>query len=138
MVCCQLNDSMSLKYLITWFVTAQKIISIYFKIKFKFSDTTRKVHLDSSAKKNMWNSRVKLTLDIKVTCCDFHKDSSTIHCHFNNVIIHITTLLSFSVTTIPPNIIYQMSWIKIEESVFVEFMSYISRRIKLWFGYYLN
>ncbi|KAL5155441.1 Protein PELOTA 1 [Glycine soja] len=48
------------------------------------TDTTRKVHLDSSAKKNT-ASRVKLTLDIKVTCRDFHKDSSTLRLHGRNL-----------------------------------------------------
>ncbi|QCD97989.1 protein pelota [Vigna unguiculata] len=48
------------------------------------ADTTRKVHHDSSAKKNT-ASRVKLTLQLKVTCRDFHKDSSTLRLQGRNL-----------------------------------------------------
>ncbi|OIW11318.1 hypothetical protein TanjilG_20467 [Lupinus angustifolius] len=41
------------------------------------AETTRKVHLESS-NKSTTASRVKLTLHLKVTCRDFHKDSSTL------------------------------------------------------------
>ena len=46
------------------------------------ADTTRKVHLESN--KNT-ASRVKLTLHLKVTCRDFHKDSSTLRVHGRNL-----------------------------------------------------
>lgn len=46
------------------------------------ADTTRKVHLESN--KNT-ASRVKLTLHLKVTCRDFHKDSSTVRVHGRNL-----------------------------------------------------
>lgn len=46
------------------------------------ADTTRKVHLESGAtKKKNTTARVKLTLPVKVTCRDFHKDSSTLRVH---------------------------------------------------------
>ncbi|CAJ1890196.1 unnamed protein product [Sphenostylis stenocarpa] len=48
------------------------------------ADTTRKVYLDSSTKKNN-ASRVKLTLHLKVTSRDFHKDSSTLRLHGRNL-----------------------------------------------------
>ncbi|KAL9332027.1 hypothetical protein ACSQ67_001637 [Phaseolus vulgaris] len=48
------------------------------------ADTTRKVHLDSSSKKNT-ASRIKLTLNLKVTSRDFHKDSSTLRLHGRNL-----------------------------------------------------
>ncbi|CAL5194143.1 unnamed protein product [Lathyrus oleraceus] len=46
------------------------------------ADTTRKVHLESN--KNT-ASRVKLTLHLKVTSRDFHKDSSTLRVHGRNL-----------------------------------------------------
>jgi protein pelota len=46
------------------------------------ADTTRKVHLESN--KNT-ASRVKLNLHLKVTCHDFHKDSSTLRVHGRNL-----------------------------------------------------
>ncbi|CAK8543965.1 unnamed protein product [Lathyrus sativus] len=46
------------------------------------ADTTRKVHLESN--KNT-ASRVKLTLHLKVTCHEFHKDSSTLRVHGRNL-----------------------------------------------------
>ncbi|KAK7337154.1 hypothetical protein VNO77_17715 [Canavalia gladiata] len=46
------------------------------------SDTTRKVHLEST---KATASRVKLTLHLKVTCRDFHNDSSTIRLHGRNI-----------------------------------------------------
>ncbi|RDX60815.1 Protein PELOTA 1, partial [Mucuna pruriens] len=47
------------------------------------TDTTRKVHLQSTTKNTA--TRVKLTLHLKVTCCDFHKDSSTLRLHGRNL-----------------------------------------------------
>ncbi|TKY62069.1 PELOTA 1 [Spatholobus suberectus] len=47
------------------------------------ADTTRKVHLESTTKNTA--SRVKLTLHLKVTCRDFHKDSSTLRLHGRNL-----------------------------------------------------
>ncbi|KAI9122382.1 hypothetical protein K1719_007071 [Acacia pycnantha] len=46
------------------------------------TQTTRKVHLQSA--KNA-ASRVNVTLHIKVTRCDFHKDSSTVRVQGNNI-----------------------------------------------------
>ncbi|XP_058735023.1 protein PELOTA 1-like [Vicia villosa] len=46
------------------------------------AETTRKVHLESN--KNT-ASRVKLTLHLKVTSRDFHKDSSTLRVHGRNL-----------------------------------------------------
>ncbi|XP_057440607.1 protein PELOTA 1-like [Lotus japonicus] len=48
------------------------------------ADTTRKVHLQSSTKSTA-ASRVKLTLHLKVTRRDFHKDSSTLRIHGRNL-----------------------------------------------------
>lgn len=48
------------------------------------ADTTRKVHLESSTKSTT-ASRVKLTLRLKVTCHDFHKDSSTLRVQGRNL-----------------------------------------------------
>ncbi|KAK7245026.1 hypothetical protein RIF29_39856 [Crotalaria pallida] len=48
------------------------------------SETTRKVHLESSNKSTP-ASRVKLTLHLKVTCRDFHKDSSTLRVQGRNL-----------------------------------------------------
>ncbi|KAJ1378334.1 Translation release factor pelota [Sesbania bispinosa] len=48
------------------------------------AETTRKVHLESSTKSTT-ASRVKLTLHLKVTCRDFHKDSSTLRVQGRNL-----------------------------------------------------
>ncbi|KAG4923728.1 hypothetical protein JHK87_049268 [Glycine soja] len=60
-------------------------------------------YLDSSTKKNT-ASHVKLTLNIKVTCCDFHKDSSTLCLHDHNLQPnqHVT-VSSFHTLTLEPH-----------------------------------
>ncbi|KAL2345147.1 hypothetical protein Fmac_006432 [Flemingia macrophylla] len=67
------------------------------------ADTSRKIHLDSSSKHHA-ASRVKLTLHLKVTTRDFHKDSSTLRLHGRN--LHHNQHVaagSFHTLTLEPN-----------------------------------
>lgn len=66
------------------------------------ADTTRKVHLESSTKHAV--SRVKVTLHLKVTCRDFHKDSSTLRLHGRNLHQnHHVAAGSFHTLTLEPH-----------------------------------
>ncbi|KAL4398193.1 hypothetical protein AHAS_Ahas01G0267400 [Arachis hypogaea] len=48
-------------------------------------DTSRKVHHQLNNGKNTTASRVRLSIHLKVTCRDFHKDSSTLCIHGRNL-----------------------------------------------------
>ncbi|KAL4382327.1 hypothetical protein HN51_005944 [Arachis hypogaea] len=49
------------------------------------ADTSRKVHHQLNDAKTTTASRVKLSIHLKVTCRDFHKDSSTLRIHGRNL-----------------------------------------------------
>ncbi|KAK7284951.1 hypothetical protein RJT34_19705 [Clitoria ternatea] len=65
------------------------------------SETTRKVHLEST---KATASRMKLTLHLKVTCRDFHKDSSTLRVRGKNIEHNpFVAAGSFHTITLEPN-----------------------------------